>query len=276
MQGAPKTGGLETAVKAAAAFGIGAYVIGLATTSLYLHRLDVTLPDPAALKARFALTGSVVIALAAISLAGLLVGDRLSRVRALDWLLRPRGASAVERRDGCGRRPGYVVAGLAASLSLMIFVFGTAKAFAWDDPDLYVHAVAAFLAAVVSALALLVTALAVTGRIERDYPAWTLFSMLAGITLVAVYLYVSFLAANLYPHLSQQFGGGGPKREQLVFRHDATREASLLGMNVTPAHPMSQPVTVIFHSDGSRAVMLSRDEVVEVSDSLIVGAVPAD
>jgi hypothetical protein len=99
---------------------------------------------------------------------------------------------------------------------------------------------------------------------------------LSAVTLVLLYLYISFIAVNLYPHIPQQFGGGHPKREQLLFKHEAANDAKQLGMRVSPAHPLSQPVSVVFEGDGARAVEVPGKGVIEVSDSLVVGAVPAD
>lgn len=271
-------GGLEAVAKGAAIFGIAAYVIGLATVSFYLRQLDVTIPDPSALKARFVLTGSVMIGLAAISLAGPLVGDRLSRLRALDWFIRAPGAHPENVREAAPppRRPAYLIAGLVAPLVLMILAFGLANASNWDDSNLYVYAATAYLAAFIAALAFLLTTLAVIGKIERDFGRPTLVATLSAVTLGVTYFYISFMAANLYPHVPQQFGGGRPKREQLLFKHEAANEAKQLGMHVSPARPLSQPVAVIFQGNGIRAVEVPGKGIIEVSDSLIIGAIPAE
>jgi hypothetical protein len=258
-------------------FALTAYVLGLATVSFYLRQLDVSLPDPAALKARFILTGAGMIGLAAISLAGPLVGDRWSRVRALDSLIaarqRTRTARAAPRPP---RRLAYLIVGLAIPQVVMVILFGVTKTYAWDDPDLFANAFAAYCAAFMAGLAVLVTTLAVAGSIQRDVPRWSLVAALSALTLIALYLYLSFVAVNVYPHVPQQFGGGRPKHERLVFDHDAVTEARQLGMEVTPEKPLSQPVAVVFEGDGLRAVDVPGTGVVEISDSLIVGAVPAD
>jgi len=272
--------GLDTLAKAAAVVAIAAYGIGLATVSLYLRQFDITLPDPEVLKARFILTGVCMMAVAALCFAGPVVGARFARVDALGWLAAgpDAGRDAAEDADAAAaeerppRRYGFLAAGILAPPLAVTASLGFVQAFPWASSRLYGSAAAACALGAIAACAVWATVAAAGGHIRQDLSRPALTGALAALALLATYFYVAFSAAVMYPAVPQQLGGGRPKHEQLVFRRDAVAEAQQLGMRVTARRLVSQPVDVIFHADGSKAVRVPGVGVVEIDDSLVVGA----
>lgn len=246
----------EAFVKGAAAAALGAYVVGLIAVALYLEKLDVPLPDLAAVKPRFAYTGALV--LASLAVIALPVA-----VAVVDW--RDEHRSAPTRWGAAG------LVALAAALYLgLVYVLHR------DQPAFFTNSnaeIAARLVFCAIAVGVLAAAIYMAIHTDKDRSFLVASSVLA--LLVFAVLFVYGFSTAVLPRVPSQFGGIQPARARLLFTSDAVADAKAIGVAFPRHTTLSKPVSVLYEGDqyyvlrlGTRIVQIAQDNVVgSITDS---------
>lgn len=245
---------LETLAKAAAAIALLSYLVGLLATALYLERkLDVPLPDIAALKPRFAYTGALVLAPLAFIAGPLCVGVReRKRHRAILTALSLAVIAALEcavylyvlRHDQDAAMTGShlrVAAGLVASAACT----GLLAAVVWE-----------------------------VGDAPANRSATVALGSLGA--LLSIGFFLILFTGHVLPQIPDQFGGLRPSRVRLLIAADAVTDAETIGIEFPLHTRLSGPVDVLYAGDqyyvlhpvGKRVVQLAHEAVLgSITDS---------
>jgi hypothetical protein len=82
-------------------------------------------------------------------------------------------------------------------------------------------------------------------------------------------LYISWFARTAYPIISEQFGGGRPKKCKLVF---ALESASLVSqMGIPNAAGVSEPISVLYEADSWVVIRLRDGRALSIDKKLVRG-----
>lgn len=235
---------IEDLTKWVATSAILCYIVGLLTTALYLQQLDISLGDIAPLKPRFAYTGALVI-----------VFLSFATLPTLAWPAK-------------GTRAGKVVSLLGPALALLLFLWLLYLYIIGDGWEMSA-AVPALLLVVLSVLPPILLRRA-WGFVSRDIFVMSIFSVLAFVVLICFLL---LFADRAWPRIADQFGGGLPKRTQLILTADGVADARALGVKVDSGTRKSDVVQIIYEGEDFYALRLAGGSIVQIASKHVVGAI---
>jgi hypothetical protein len=242
----------EAIAKGTAAVALIAYVVGLIAVALYLEKLDVPLPDLAALKPRFAYTGALV-------LAGLAVVALPAAIAVADW--------KHERRATILSVLGLLA--LAALLWLgFLYVLHRDQPAFWTRASL---SVAGQLVLYATAVGVLASVIYIISDTDKDRSVRVASSALALLVFAVLFLYT--FSREVLPRIPSQFGGVQPARTHLLFAADAVADAKAIGVAFGPHTTLSAPVSVLYEGDQYYVLRLGPKRIVQIAQDNVVGSI---
>jgi hypothetical protein len=83
---------------------------------------------------------------------------------------------------------------------------------------------------------------------------------------------LTIFSKSIYPRIPEQYGGGEPKRAELLFKSEARTQAADIGIPFNRRSYLSRPVNLLYAGDDYYTLQLDNGRVVQLAKDTILGS----